>query len=202
MPIGGDAVVSELAPGTQRSPWIGNCVAVGEAAIAVDPLDALDLHVTHGCISHLMTCFPATAGEFPEADAYNRSIAIVRLQPARFPGRALSAQPPLRRAVLGPRARRRPAARPCAQGRHVRGAGAGSAQRRRNLQEQSWAALLLGCGVMPQGLRSARRCAARRSAYRRRFSSGCAKSPSSRGGMPTVEQFLALDQPAPAQVVG
>ena len=38
------------------------------------------LHVTHGCISHLMTLFPATAGEFPEADAYNRAIRIVRRQ--------------------------------------------------------------------------------------------------------------------------
>jgi tryptophan halogenase len=74
MPISGEAVVSELRPGIQRRPWIGNCVAIGHSAIAVGPLDALDLHVTHGCISHLMALFPATAGEFPEAEAYNRSI--------------------------------------------------------------------------------------------------------------------------------
>lgn len=74
MPVSGEAVVSELKAGIQRAPWIGNCVAIGEAAIAVDPIDALDLHVTHGCISHLMSLFPATAGEFLEAEAYNRSV--------------------------------------------------------------------------------------------------------------------------------
>ena len=74
MPISGDAVVSELRTGIQRRPWIGNCVAIGHSAIVVDMLDALDLHVTHGCISHLMSAFPATAGDFPEAEAYNRSV--------------------------------------------------------------------------------------------------------------------------------
>src|SRR5947209_12911728 len=43
MPVGGDAVVSELRPGIQRSPWIGNCVAIGESAIALDPIDAVEL---------------------------------------------------------------------------------------------------------------------------------------------------------------
>jgi len=74
MPISGEAVVSALRPGMQRSPWIGNCVAVGLAAIAADPIDAVELQVTHGCISHLMSVFPATAGVFPEAQAYNESI--------------------------------------------------------------------------------------------------------------------------------
>ena len=36
LPIAGDVVISELRPGIQRRPWIGNCVAVGEAAIAVE----------------------------------------------------------------------------------------------------------------------------------------------------------------------
>ena len=38
--------------------------AVGEAAVAADPMDALDLHVAHGCISHLITLFPADAQSF------------------------------------------------------------------------------------------------------------------------------------------
>jgi tryptophan 7-halogenase len=74
MPVSGDAVVSELSQGIQKSPWIGNCVAIGDAAVALEPLDGLALHVAHACISHLMTVFPATASEFPEAIAYNRSI--------------------------------------------------------------------------------------------------------------------------------
>ena len=30
--------------------------------------------MTHGCVSHLMALFPAEAGAFPEADLYNRTI--------------------------------------------------------------------------------------------------------------------------------
>src|SRR5206468_10509661 len=74
MPITRDAVVSPLDQGMLEAPWIGNCVAIAEAAVALEPLDALSLHTAHACISHLMTVFPAAADEFPEAIAYNRSI--------------------------------------------------------------------------------------------------------------------------------
>jgi tryptophan halogenase len=76
MPIAGDAVVSHLRPGMQTRPWIGNCVAIGEAAIACDPIDAVELHVAQGCISHLISLFPATSDQFPEADAFNRAIGL------------------------------------------------------------------------------------------------------------------------------
>ena len=94
-PITGEGIVSELRPGMQVSPWIGNCVAIGEAAISVDPIDAVELHVTHGCISHLMTTFPATAGRIPGGRCVQRGGPRLRRQPARLPGRALSAQPAL-----------------------------------------------------------------------------------------------------------
>lgn len=74
LPLSKDAVVSNFRAGIQRTPWIGNCVSIGQSAIALDPLDGLDIHVTHGCISHLIGVFPATSDEFPEADAFNRSI--------------------------------------------------------------------------------------------------------------------------------
>ena len=37
MPIVGDAVVSQFPTGARAHAWIGNCVAVGEAAVALDP---------------------------------------------------------------------------------------------------------------------------------------------------------------------
>ena len=74
MAISGDAVVSEIRMGIRANAWIGNCVAVGEAAVALDPLDSVGLHMTHACVSHLMALFPAEAGAFPEADLYNRTI--------------------------------------------------------------------------------------------------------------------------------
>ena len=75
MPISGDAVVTPNRPGVQRRPWIGNCVAVGEAAATLDGLDAVQLHVAHSCITHLVNLFPASADRMPEAEAYNRVIA-------------------------------------------------------------------------------------------------------------------------------
>lgn len=72
MPLGGDAVLSTLRQGAQKKPWIGNCVAIGESAISLEPLDAGVLHIVHGCLTHLMTLFPVTAEAFPEAEAYNR----------------------------------------------------------------------------------------------------------------------------------
>ena len=72
--VAGDAVVSPLRPGVQKRPWIGNCVAVGEAAVALEPLDAVQLHLTHMCVSHLVTLFPVTADDFPESTTYSSSI--------------------------------------------------------------------------------------------------------------------------------
>lgn len=74
--IGSEAVASPIRPGVRRQSWIGNCVAIGEAAIALDPLESFSLHVTHTCISHLMAFFPVEVGSFPEADLYNRTIAL------------------------------------------------------------------------------------------------------------------------------
>jgi tryptophan halogenase len=75
MAVGGDAAVAELRPGMRPRPWIGNCVAVGEAAISLDPLDAVQLHLVHIGVSHLITFFPVDADEMPEAAVYNRALA-------------------------------------------------------------------------------------------------------------------------------
>jgi tryptophan halogenase len=74
--LSGEGVASEIRRGLRRCSWIGNCVAVGEAAIALDPLDSFGLYTTHVCISHLMALFPVTADHFPEAELYNRTIAL------------------------------------------------------------------------------------------------------------------------------
>ena len=72
--ISGDAVVSSLDQGMRSRSWVGNCVAVGESAFALEPLDAAQLHIAHYCISQLVTLFPVEAAAFPEADLYNRII--------------------------------------------------------------------------------------------------------------------------------
>lgn len=201
LPISGDAVVSELRPGAQRTPWIGNCVAVGESAIALDLLDGVELQVTHGCISHLMTLFPATAGEFPEAEAYNSAIrrfgshlrdfqaAHYRLNRRfddRFWDRARDRElpPGLKRKVEMFDAR---ALVPLGDDE--------------SFHEQIWAALLLGCGVVPQGY-DPRVDALPDQAHIERVQTRLRSVAEIARAMPSVEQFLGLDQTAPTQVSG
>jgi tryptophan 7-halogenase len=77
LPIGGDATVSELHQGTRKRSWVGNCVAVGESAFSLEPLDAAQLHIAHNCISQLMALFPVETGSFPEAETYHDIIRYV-----------------------------------------------------------------------------------------------------------------------------
>ncbi|HET8749689.1 MAG TPA: tryptophan 7-halogenase [Sphingomicrobium sp.] len=199
MPIGGDAVVSELRPGIQRRPWIGNCIAVGEAAIAVDPIDAVELQTTHGCISHLMSVFPATAGDYPEAEAYNLSVtrfgrnlrdfqAAHYLLNRRFDDRFWDT---LRESALPPGLRRK-----------VDMFGARAAvplNDDESFNEQIWAALLLGCGVMPEAY-DPRVDSAPDEEHVGRVQQRLRSVAEIARRMPSVEQFLGLDQAVSAQV--
>jgi len=79
LPINGDAVVSSLNQGIRKRTWVGNCVAVGESAFSLEPIDAVQLHIAHNCISPLMTLFPVDADAFCEAELYNRIIRRVAI---------------------------------------------------------------------------------------------------------------------------
>ena len=151
MLVSGDAVVAELKPGMLERSWIGNCVAVGDAATALEPLDAAQLHVVQGCISHLISVFPATAEEMPEASAYNkvmrsfaanvRDFALAHYVLNRrfdepFWDRAREAEvPPTLRRKLDLFAAR----------------GAVALGDEETFSEESWALLMLGGGIEPDG---------------------------------------------------
>jgi tryptophan halogenase len=149
--VTGEAVVSELAQGVLDAPWIGNCVAIGEAAVALEPLDALSLHAAHACISHLMTVFPATADGFPEAVAYNRAIhgfaANVRdFQLAHYKLNRRFDDP------LWDRARDSGVPDSLQHKLDLFAARATvPLYDDESFQEQSWAALFVGSGLMPEG---------------------------------------------------
>lgn len=74
IPLQGEATAGNLAIGG-RAPWIGNCVAIGGAAAALEPLDAVHLHLVHVGISNLVALFPVDAAAMPEAGAYNAALA-------------------------------------------------------------------------------------------------------------------------------
>jgi tryptophan halogenase len=72
-----DAVVSVSDPGRRVEAWRGNCVAVGEAACAFDPVHGVDLQAVQLGLVHLLSLFPV-AGEFgAERAAYNATMREV-----------------------------------------------------------------------------------------------------------------------------
>lgn len=72
--VSGDGFVSPIVTGL-RTPWIGNCVAIGAAAAGLEPLDAAPSHLLHVGISTLISLFPSRPSAMPEADVYNRIMA-------------------------------------------------------------------------------------------------------------------------------
>lgn len=66
-----DAVVSPLPVGRRQQAWVGNCIAVGEAAGIFDPIDAVSLHALQTGLVHLIDLFPVTPDSRLEAEAYN-----------------------------------------------------------------------------------------------------------------------------------
>jgi tryptophan halogenase len=201
MPITGDAVVSELRPGIQRSPWIGNCVAVGQAAVAVDPIDAVDLQVVHGCISHFMTLFPATRYEFPEAAAYNQTIRAFGSNLRDFQ----SAHYLLNRRFdeqMWDQAREAPA--PPFLKRKVdmfRARALVPMNDEESFEEQLWTALLLGCGVTPEGY-DPRVDQLNDQAHIAKVQQRLRAVADEARRMPSVEQFLNIEQGRSAQANG
>ena len=149
--VSGDAVVSDLKPGLLDRAWIGNCVAVGEAAVAIEPLAAIPLHLAQGCISHLVTLFPATAEEMPEALPYNETIRAFASNIADF----TQAHYLLNRRFDDPfwdQSREAPTT-PALRGKVdlFSARGAVSLGDNETFSEQDWTLLFLGGGIEPDG---------------------------------------------------
>jgi tryptophan halogenase len=67
-----DLRIQTLRSGRRRNPWVRNCVAIGGAAIELEPLVGADLHGAQLGISTLIELFPAVAVSAVEAAEYNR----------------------------------------------------------------------------------------------------------------------------------
>ncbi len=150
LPIGGEAVVSSLAQGVRRRTWVGNCVAVGESAFSLEPLDAVQLHIAHYCISQLMTLFPVETGTFPEAELYDRTIrrTAINLRDFQFTHYKLNRRfdMPLWdgcRDAAPPETLQRKLDLFAARGRIP-------LYDDETFQEQAWESLFIGHGLMPQ----------------------------------------------------
>lgn len=67
-------VQSTIKAGARKKAWIGNCLAVGDAVLGIEPLDATQLHALHLSLSLLRRLFPNCVDSMPEADLYNEKM--------------------------------------------------------------------------------------------------------------------------------
>ncbi|MDB5692416.1 MAG: hypothetical protein JWO81_1479 [Alphaproteobacteria bacterium] len=66
----GDAVA--LRQGRLAEPWLRNCVAIGDAAVAVEPLEWTNLHLAHDAVDRLVSMMPDRDCSAVELWDYNR----------------------------------------------------------------------------------------------------------------------------------
>ena len=193
----GDAVVTPLAVGCRSVPWTGNCVAIGEAWACLEPLDAAPLHMIHVGLSHLITLFPVDADSLLEAGPYNDAvlaharnlrdfqIAHYRLNERHdepFWDRARAAEPPAdlayKLALFAAR-------------------GAVATLEDETFQEENWASILIGHGLIPRS-HDPRADAAPREEQIQSFQRMLRFIAAEVRDMPSVEAQLELSAPAPS----
>jgi tryptophan 7-halogenase len=71
----GSAIAHAAVPirqGRWSQPWLRNCVAIGDAAVAVEPLEWTNLHLAHGAIDRLVALMPDRDFSPVELWDYNR----------------------------------------------------------------------------------------------------------------------------------
>ncbi|TPG38307.1 tryptophan 7-halogenase [Sphingomonas koreensis] len=61
-----------FCPGRRPHSWIGNVLAIGDAAVAVDPLEATNLHLAHSAILRAIELLPTRNFAPPLIAEYNR----------------------------------------------------------------------------------------------------------------------------------
>lgn len=72
--IGGDVEPLTLEPGRLAQPWIRNCVAIGDAAVSIEPLEWTNLHLAHSAIDRLVAMMPDRDCNPVELWDYNRQV--------------------------------------------------------------------------------------------------------------------------------
>jgi tryptophan halogenase len=67
-----DAPAIAFRTGRRPQPWLRNCVAVGEAAVVVEPLEWTNLHLAHSAIDRIVSMMPDRECAPIELAEYNR----------------------------------------------------------------------------------------------------------------------------------
>jgi tryptophan halogenase len=67
---GGETLV--LGPSRLTNPWVRNCVAIGDSAVTIEPLEWTNLHLAHSAIDRLVAMMPDADCNPTELWDYNR----------------------------------------------------------------------------------------------------------------------------------
>lgn len=68
----GSAVDATVRQGRWAEPWAGNCVAIGEAAVTIEPLEWTNLHLVHNQLDRLVSMLAGRDCAAVELGEYNR----------------------------------------------------------------------------------------------------------------------------------
>jgi tryptophan halogenase len=76
---GADAGLSRairFTSGRRSRPWVGNCLALGDAAISLDPLESTNLHLVQSGLARMIALMPGRDFAAVELAEYNRLAAL------------------------------------------------------------------------------------------------------------------------------
>jgi tryptophan 7-halogenase len=71
-----DAIEIGIRPGRWGDPWLRNCVAIGDAAVTLEPLEWTNLHLAHSQIDRLISMMPGKDCAPVELAEYNRQCGV------------------------------------------------------------------------------------------------------------------------------
>ena len=133
-----------------RVAWAHNCVAIGEAACVFDPVHNVDLHAVQLGLVHLLACFPA------QQLASRPSATNITGSCGRPSSGSATSSPPITRSIAMAirRSGRRRGRRRSRPNWRTRSRPSGRAAKWRRWEDESfsadsWQALLVGLGVVP-----------------------------------------------------
>ncbi|WP_236698793.1 tryptophan 7-halogenase [Sphingomonas sp. Leaf198] len=139
-----------VRPGTRPHPWLGNCIAIGDAATEVEPLEWCNLHLALSAIDRLIAMLPGRTPTRGEAAEFNRQTLAEAERVRDFLAlhyRVAQRDDPLWQAVAA-------AAVPPASLSHTLAQfterGRLPFYEEETFARDSWAAVLIGQGVLPR----------------------------------------------------
>ena len=138
-----DVAWHRVDPYIRSSVWEGNCIAVGGAGCALDPIHDVELHVLQLGLVHLLSLFPVTERFAAERAEYNRLIRSYceRVRDFQCAFYALSPNT-LRPQAIPPSLEHKIAT--------FRARGAIAPMEDETFSPDSWQALFTGLGVVPE----------------------------------------------------